>query len=360
MSDQELKTLLDTIETPPADLTGRVLDALRRRKRRFPKGRLLAAALAASAALVGAGRFYEYVMVGADGAVEEARMASSSVSPAKEWVKSARPENRPARVPEQRSYLDFSLRLDPQGAIGYTDPSMSRQNGELESYGDLWDVLSGAKVGLPAPAELPQNWAFENGFAAFFFPPELLDLPQKELFDGGNGFLFQVFQLPESIRENVDSYWAAFSCGDALFTVEAGLSEQEEKLIAPGEAKREIVELGGRKAVYVDDSLDGRKQVVFFTGKIPAVPYADPFDLGAAERENDPLTPWRQDAPRAKPRKYKYFYCTVSAQDADRETLLEFANSLTVPASGSDAPDVPNAEEPVIDRKGNTKVFLLS
>lgn len=358
MSDQELKTLLDTIETPPADLTGRVLDALRRRKRRFPKGRLLAAALAASAALVGAGRFYEYVMVGADGTVEEARVASSST--AASWKKFASPEIRFECQPEQRSYLDFSLCLDPQGAISYTNPIMSRQNGALESYGELWDVLAGAKTGLPAPAKLPQGWAFENGFAAFFFPPELLDLPQKELFDGGNGFFFQVFQLPESIRENVDSYWAAFSCGDALFTVEAGLSKQEEKLISPGEAKREIVELGGRRAVYVDDSLDGRKQMVFFTGKIPAVPYADPFDLGAVERENDPLTPWGLDAPRAKPGKYKYFYCTVSAQNADRETLLEFANSLTVPASGSDAPDVPNAEEPVIDRKGNTKVFLLS
>lgn len=360
MSDQELKTLLDTIETPPADLTGRVLDALRSRKRRFPKGRLLAAALAASAALVGAGRFYEYVMVGADGTVEEARVASSTAEAADGFAeKFAEPKHvRPDRTPECRSFRDFALQLHPDGGMGYGSPILRADEPPMGSYAGLWDVLSRAAAALPAPASVPEGFEYRAASAFLYLPPELLNLPQKELFDGGNGFFYQVFQFPESIRENVSGYHVQFTRGDAMIDVQVSLSGEKEKLFAPGEAKRETVNLGGRRAVYVDGAPEEGTLTIFFTGKIPAVSYIDPFDLGAAERGKGQLAPWASDAD-PKPQTYRYYSCDISATGVDRETLLEFARNMAVPAPGSKAPDVPAAEGEITGG-GGMKVFLLS
>lgn len=342
MNDLELKELLDSIETPPVDLSGRILDALRsRRKRSFPKKRILAAALAGSAALVGARQFYEYVLVGTDGSVEEALVASSSTVAA-----DSSEQNGPLWEPERRSYRDFVLRLTPGGGMGYEGIMVDPDDGVFSSYRDLWTLLSRADVPLPAPAALPEGSLFEFALMQLYFPEKISGLPQKELLDGGNGYYFQVFELPESILQSIDRYEASFSCGDTVFDVTAGLSVDEEKLFAPGSAKPEKVKLGDRKAVYLNDAPNQGDRTVFFTGKIRGASYIRGFALGTAERDGPRLADWQSGGRDREAFAYRYFYCAVSSRTADREALLEFAQNMAVPAPGSEAPDVPTAKTP--------------
>lgn len=350
MSDQELKILLDTIETPPADLTGPVLDKLRgRKKKRFSTTHLLIAALLAAGALLGARQFYQYVMIGADGSIEEAQVCASREAPMGE----SEDVPEPAFWPEPTSPTDYYLKVDPDGVGGCSSPSTT----EPISVSRLWELVADTPLKLPFLGKCPEG--FSNGCGgvmSFYLSPEMADLAATEWIDAGNGFYFQRFRLPDIIWQNLDWYGFVLEEGERRIDFDVQLTGEEDKMLATGAAKSEKIKIGKLKAIYVEEPPDefspqGQTKV-FFTGKLPKTPYIYGFDIGGKDREARGIVESRETRERA----YRYYACTLTCQGLDRETVLEIAQSVVFPEPGQPSPDFPVKYEKTYE-DGSTENF---
>lgn len=334
MSDQELKALLDTIETPPADLTGPVLDKLRgRKKKRFSTASLLLAALIGAGMLLGARQFYQYIMIGADGSTEEAQVCASEVALAESLQHGIEPDF----WPEPAEPTDYYLMVAPDGVRGCSSPSTT----DALPVSRLWELVADMPLKLPFLGKCPKGFTDGCGGTQFYISPDMADLPTAEWIDAGNGFYSQRFRLADTIWKNLDWYSFVLENEDRRIDFDVQLTDRQEKMLISGGAKSEKIKIGGLKAVYVEEPPDEFSPLgqtkVFFTGKIPETPYIYGFDLGVEDRKARGM----EEDGGIREYTYRYYACTLTCEGLDRETVLETAQSIVFPEPGQSSPDFP-------------------